>query len=427
MAKRKARAAKKPNKSGVVSSERLNAYIVKHAPQADNWRALTNKIRGELRLDVTWDQVSRRGNRLNVKTRGIRESNGGTDLKQSATMLQPHGNLARRTLAALRRLTEPCSTSTIADLVDASPLKVKGALRELKDLGYNISDVRDDVVLGRELPRAKPITIDVKKLAGSTVRFGLTADNHLGSKYERLDVLEACFDVWKEQGIDTVYQLGNMIDGDKTGVNIHDVHCLGLEAQSLYCAEHWPQRAGMTTHFITGDDHEGWYAQREGINVGSFMEGKFREVGRSDVRYLGHMEHDIAFSGKRQKSVMRLIHAGGGSAYATSYTAQKIVESYQGGEKPHVLLIGHYHKFEYGYPREVHCVQAGTTCDQTPFMRKKKLQAMVGAVTIEMTINEDGVITRFKNEWMPFFDKGFYADAWKYQGVGKGSRRYTRA
>jgi len=24
--------------------------------------------------------------------------------------------------------------------------------------------------------------------------------------------------------------------------------------------------------------------------------------------------------------------------------------SYQGGEKPNVLLIGHYHKFEYGYP-----------------------------------------------------------------------------
>src|SRR5581483_12495394 len=90
------------------------------------------------------------------------------------------------------------------------------------------------------------------------------------------------------------------------------------------------------------------------------------------------MEHDIIFKGKHAQQVMRLIHAGGGSAYATSYTVQKIVESYQGGEKPQILLAGHYHKAEYGYPREVHCVQAACTEDQTLFMRKKKIAAHVG-------------------------------------------------
>jgi hypothetical protein len=129
------------------------------------------------------------------------------------------------------------------------------------------------------------------------------------------------------------------------------------------------------------------------------------------------MEHDIVFRGRKQKSVMRLIHAGGGSSYATSYAPQKIVESYQGGEKPNVLLVGHYHKAEYGYPREVHTLQVGCTCDQTPFMRKKKLQAHVGGWTVEMTVNEDGLITRFKAEWMPFYDLGYTRKAWAYRDL----------
>lgn len=176
----------------------------------------------------------------------------------------------------------------------------------------------------------------------------------------------------------------------------------------------WPRRKGINTYFITGDDHEGWYVQREGVEVGRYLEGVAKAAGRNDMVYLGHMEHDIFFAGKKQTSVMRLIHAGGGSSYATSYAAQKIVESYQGGEKPHVLLVGHYHKAEYGYPREVHVIQAGCTCDQTPFLRKNKIQAHVGGWTIEMTVNADGVITRFRQEWIPFFDKGFYDKAWKY-------------
>lgn len=425
MAKRKARTAKRSTKTSVVSSKQLDAFIIKHAPGADNWQALANKIRGELRLDVNAHSVGRRGNRLDVKTKGLRIDDR-VDLVQSPSLLLPNTDVAKRTLAVLKKLTEPRSLSAIADLVDASPSRVKGALKELKDHGYNVSDVQSDVVLSRILPRAKPVKIDLSKLKGNKVKFGLTADNHLCSRYERLDVLDSLFSIWEEEGIKDVYQLGNMIDGDKQGINIHDVHCLGLEAQSLYCAEHWPQRKGMTTHFITGDDHEGWYTQREGIDVGTFMESKFRNAGRKDVNYLGHMEYDLMFEGEKQTSVMRLIHAGGGSSYATSYSVQKIVESYQGGEKPHVLLVGHYHKAEYGYPREVHVVQAGCTCDQTPFMRKKKLQAHVGGWIIEMTINDDGTITRFKNEFIPFFDKGFYASAWKYQGATR-TPRYRKA
>ena len=104
-----------------------------------------------------------------------------------------------------------------------------------------------------------------------------------------------------------------------------------------------------------------------------------------------------------------MVHPGGGSAYAISYTDQKRVESYQGGEKPSIEIAGHYHKWNVGYPREVHTVQAGCTCDQTLFMRKKKLQAHVGFLVVKIKQDStDGHVVRFAPEWFPFYDRGFY-------------------
>jgi len=104
-----------------------------------------------------------------------------------------------------------------------------------------------------------------------------------------------------------------------------------------------------------------------------------------------------------------VVHPGGGSAYAISYTDQKRTESYQGGEKPQIEIVGHYHKFNQGYPREVHTIQCGCTCDQTLFMRKKRLQAHVGFVEVKIKQEKDtGIVKRVSVEWFPYFDRGFY-------------------
>lgn len=322
--------------------------------------------------------------------------------------------MKQKLLEFLRKRKVVWSVEKLADHFDVSPKRIVTTMDELRAEGYNLQVVHSGVELSKDIPQSLPTVIDVKKLKGKTVRFGLTADNHLGSKYARMDVLNALFDIWAENGITEVYQLGNMIDGEAR-FNKFDLVAYGIDGQANYFAEHWPKRKGITTYFITGDDHEGWYVQREGIDIGRHLESVAKQHGRTDLVYLGHMEHDILYRGTKRNVVMRLIHAGGGSAYATSYSVQKIVESYQGGEKPNVLLVGHYHKAEYGYPREVHVVQAGCTEDQSPFMRKQKIQAHVGGWIIEFTVSPEGNVTRFKSEWFPFFDKGYYDEAWKYK------------
>lgn len=92
-----------------------------------------------------------------------------------------------------------------------------------------------------------------------------------------------------------------------------------------------------------------------------------------------HSVHDHYPSRKRQKTIMRLFHPGGGTAYALSYHPQKWAESLSGGEKPEIAGIGHYHKIEQLFYRNIHIFQTGTFEAQTPFMRRKKLAANLGA------------------------------------------------
>jgi len=104
-----------------------------------------------------------------------------------------------------------------------------------------------------------------------------------------------------------------------------------------------------------------------------------------------------------------VMHPGGGSAYAESYAAQKIAEAFQEGEKPDICLLGHYHKMIYGVHRGIHMVQTGTCEDQSTFMRKRKIKAVVGGTLIELHQAPEGHINRFKPEFFHYHDRQFYA------------------
>jgi hypothetical protein len=168
---------------------------------------------------------------------------------------------------------------------------------------------------------------------------------------------------------------------------------------------------------VTGDDHEGWYVQREGVDVGEKIELLAQKYGRNDLEHLGYMERNIVLDFEGNQHIIRVMHAGGGSAYAISYTSQKIVESLQGGEKPNILIIGHFHKYDVSYPRSVVTIQPGCTQDQSTFMRKKRLEAHLGGVTLEVTIGKDGQMHNITHRWHPFYDRDFYSRAWSYKSL----------
>lgn len=315
--------------------------------------------------------------------------------------------------AFLRRVKS--SGGTIEDLADffsVPPKDIRATIEALRNDNRLVSvDSIGRVSIDKSIPTRQDFhLIDIAKHGETEVPFGFVADTHLVSKYERLDVLHALYDRFKGYGVQRVFHAGNWIDGEAR-FNKHDIKVHGVTGQVQYFVDAYPQREGIVTDILSGDDHEGWYVQ-DGFNVGDYMQKMAEAKGRYDLRDLGYMERDIALVQDEGSANLRIIHAGGGSAYAISYTSQKYVESLQGGEKPTIIIVGHFHKFDYSYPREVHVIQPGCTCDQTPFMRKRRIQAMVGGCVGWVKQASNGVILSLKLEWIPFYDKKFYAYQW---------------
>lgn len=86
-----------------------------------------------------------------------------------------------------------------------------------------------------------------------------------------------------------------------------------------------------------------------------------------------------------------------------SYRTQKAIDSFSGGEKPHVLLVGHFHKMEHIFYRNVHAFQVGTIESQTDYMRGKPTPAIMGFWILTIHHNKSGV-ARVESEWYPYYE-----------------------
>jgi hypothetical protein len=293
------------------------------------------------------------------------------------------------------------------------PKEVRRIIEDLEDKKYNINYSDNKVELVKELKPGNTQKLNIDYWKGDLIKIGFVSDTHLCSKYERLDELNLIYDVFADERIQIVYHGGNFIEGE-CRFNKFEIHTIGMTPQVDYFVKNYPKREGILTKFIAGDDHEGWYSQRERIDIGKYTQMQAEESGRKDLEYIGYLECDIPFEGIKGESWMRVMHGGGGTAYALSYTPQKIVESYEGGEKPRILLLGHYHKIDYCYPREVHVIQMGCFKDQCTWMRKKKIQAHIGGGILHMRLAKDGTINRIMPEFITFFNKKFYIGNDKY-------------
>lgn len=301
------------------------------------------------------------------------------------------------------------SGEELADALDCGPTKAKQTIESMMARGFAISRRADGKYeLISEVAPGGQTTVSPKDRGDGWHVAGLTADNHLCSKHERLDVLNTLYDIWEREGVTEVYNGGNWIEGESR-LNKHDVKVFGMGKQADYMVDNWPTRKGMKMYFVAGNDHEGWYTIREAVNIGQFIEDRAKRAGREDLVYLGNIEADVKLQHGGGSAVMRVQHGGGGNAYALSYVLQKTVESLQGGEKPSLLVVGHHHKFCYIYPRNVHAIMPGCTEDQSIFMRTRKIEAHVGGVLIRYKQDKaDGHITEFECRWIPFYDRGFY-------------------
>ena len=253
----------------------------------------------------------------------------------------------------------------------------------------------------------------------NTFRFAAFGDLHAGSKYCRYEVRQELTTRAEDFDVQCIFDTGNWIDGEKS-FNRYDLEVVGLESQCQMLAERYP-KTELRTYAVAGADHEGWYAKSEGIDVGRYCESVMREAGHPWTN-LGYMQADVLLVNANTKtcSTLRVMHPGGGSAYALSYRPQKIIESMEGGEKPAVLLMGHYHKLDAGLIRNVWYAQTGTCQDQTPFMAQKAIEAHVGGLLVEIEQDpQSGAIIACTPQLRRYFNRRYYFQE------GHGNRRWS--
>ena len=235
----------------------------------------------------------------------------------------------------------------------------------------------------------------------NTVRFAAIADIHTGSLYERYDALEAFYNILDKEKITTVLNAGDILDGDKIYKGQEfELYAHGLSRQIGALKRKYPRHKNHRTIFITGN-HDYSFDRQVDAGVGKAIE---EEMGWEYAGPDAATVRLVAADG--QEYLVGLYHPDGGTAYAISYKSQKIAESLPGGQKPDMLLIGHYHKAEW-LPRyrNIEILQAGCFQSQTPHMARKPTPAHVGGWLIEVTIgNRENLTGRVKAEFISFYE-----------------------
>lgn len=228
-----------------------------------------------------------------------------------------------------------------------------------------------------------------------TIKFAIMGDTQLGSKYAQLTYLHEFYDLCEKGGIRDVYHTGDVTDGLKMRVG-HEYELYTVSADDMRdeVIKNYPCRQGITTHFISGN-HDASIYKQVGYDIGQAI-----SKARPDMKYLGR---DCAVINLTPNCTLELRHPWDGTAYALSYKVQKMVEAMESDSKPNILAVGHYHKAEYLFYRNVHVLQTGCFQGQTPFTRGKGISVHLGGWMVEIRVDKEGTIQSFKQEFVPFY------------------------
>ena len=239
-------------------------------------------------------------------------------------------------------------------------------------------------------------TVHNPKWSGTTVlKFAIIGDTQLGSKYAQISHLKSFYELCASEGIKDVYHTGDVTDGLKMHSG-HEYELYKTSADDMVqdVIENYPRIEGITTHFITGN-HDASIYKQVGYDIGNTITEK-----RPDMKYLGR---DCALIFLTPNCKLELRHPWDGTAYALSYKPQKMIEAMESDSKPNILAIGHYHKAEYLFYRNVHCLQTGCFQGQTPYTRGKGISVHMGGWIVTIHVDKNGTITRFGSEFIPYY------------------------
>lgn len=234
------------------------------------------------------------------------------------------------------------SLDDLCDVFKKEPDEMRGMLSELSGEHHVPVDVKRGKYHVNMLPdNGNVFVISRQDSKERNMKFAVASDLHFASKFHLPRTFNEAMKRTEDAGIKRVYVAGDICDG----VNIYRGHLENLvtpslEGQTDIAAEAFSKHPNLEFWGIAGN-HDYSFTKAVGAKPLSIIEAK-----ADNFKNLGDLRADVIYHGIR----LRLLHGGGGRAYATSYPAQTYLRDlFKGSERdeiskmPHVIGMGHYH------------------------------------------------------------------------------------
>lgn len=214
--------------------------------------------------------------------------------------------------------------------------------------------------------------------------FGAISDIHFASVFHLPKSFHEAMRRLEDKGVRRVYIAGDVIDG----THIYKGHEVNLaswtvDGETDIAAEALSKHPNLDFWAIAGN-HDYSFTQQNGIRPLAVLERKI-----PNFRNLGDFRADVVYHGIK----IRLLHGGGGRAYATSYPSQIYLRDYFRGLEPeeisnappHILLLGHFHTYYQGFDHGVLILQAGSFQDgDNEYCARRGLTGPTGALHVSL-------------------------------------------
>lgn len=242
--------------------------------------------------------------------------------------------------------------------------------------------------------KTKQVDINISK---DSFKFVYMSDLHIGEKHFLDGLFDYVVEYVEQTQPDFILNPGDHLEGmsGRPG-HVYEMTEIGFQQQIEKAVELYTRLSDWDHYGIDGN-HDQWYYKK---NNGGVIVGNELAARVPNYHNLGQDEGIVDVNGIK----IMLFHPNDGTAYAVSYKLQKLIESFTGGEKPHIVLEGHYHKAMSMWCRGVYGIECGTLCGQSQFMRGKKIPAHTGFGEVEVFFNKNG-LERVVHEFIPWYQK----------------------
>ena len=144
------------------------------------------------------------------------------------------------------------SFKTICQELELEPYQIYGLAELLKLDGYAINIEHENITkITQPIPHSSIYEIPDTK----PTELLFISDTHLGSKCDRLDLINAAYKEAEKRGAKTVLHVGDISDGyyPNRPQQLYELRTIGADQTADYIVNKYPCIEGIDTYFINGN------------------------------------------------------------------------------------------------------------------------------------------------------------------------------